>query len=215
MRRILTWAAAAAILIVPAGTSGRQSSQNQGSQQGQSAQGQPSSSAPGEQSQAPVAASGTQQDSLAAAARKAKAQLKETPKAAKVFTNDNLPVTGDISTVGATPTPESSSSAAQPGAKPASGNDEKTWRERFAKLHHKLDQDKESLAIMQRELGVLNVQYYSDPQQQMQQGLTRGDINQKTADIEAKKHEVEADQQAIENAEDELRKSGGDPGWAQ
>ena len=48
----------------------------------------------------------------------------------------------------------------------------------------------------------------------MQQGLTRSDINEKTAKIEAKKKQIAADQQAISDAEDELRKSGGDSGWA-
>jgi len=67
---------------------------------------------------------------------------------------------------------------------------------------------------MQRELGVLDVQYYSDPVKAMQQDLTRADINKKTADIEAKKQQIEADKQAISDAEDDLRKAGGDSGWA-
>ena len=67
---------------------------------------------------------------------------------------------------------------------------------------------------MQRELGVLNMQYYSDPNKAMQQQLSRDDINKKTSDIDAKKKDVEADQQAIDDAEDDLRKAGGDPGWA-
>jgi hypothetical protein len=48
----------------------------------------------------------------------------------------------------------------------------------------------------------------------MQQDLTREDINKKTSDIEAKKQQIEADKQAIADAEDDLRKAGGDPGWA-
>ena len=49
----------------------------------------------------------------------------------------------------------------------------------------------------------------------MQQELQpRSDINEKTAKIEAKKKQIDADQQAIADAEDELRKAGGDPGWA-
>jgi hypothetical protein len=67
---------------------------------------------------------------------------------------------------------------------------------------------------MQRELGVLDVQYYNNPVQAMQQELTRSDINDKTSKIDAKKKDIEADQQAIDDAEDELRKAGGDPGWA-
>ena len=67
---------------------------------------------------------------------------------------------------------------------------------------------------MQRELGTLDVQYYNDPVKAMQQQLSRDDINKKTADIDAKKKQIEADQQAIDDAQDELRKAGGDPGWA-
>ena len=70
--------------------------------------------------------------------------------------------------------------------KPAA-NDEKTWRDKFATLRHKLEQDQAELDVMQRELGVLNVQYYSDPVKAMQQQFTRSDINKKTADIDAKK----------------------------
>ena len=40
------------------------------------------------------------------------------------------------------------------------------------------------------------------------------DINKKTSDIDAKKQKIEADKQAISDAEDDLRKAGGDSGWA-
>ena len=94
------------------------------------------------------------------------------------------------------------------------GNDEKAWRAVFARLRHKLEQDKAELEIMQRELGVLDVQNYSDPVKAMQQGYPRSDINDKTDRIEEKKKAIEADQQALADAEDELRRAGGDPGWA-
>jgi hypothetical protein len=67
---------------------------------------------------------------------------------------------------------------------------------------------------MQRELGVLNLQNYDDPVKAMQQGYSRGDIQKKTDDIAAKQKEIDADKQAIDDAEDDLRKAGGDPGWA-
>jgi chaperonin cofactor prefoldin len=67
---------------------------------------------------------------------------------------------------------------------------------------------------MQRDLGVLDVQYYNDPVKSMQQGYSRSDINEKTDKIEAKKKTIEADQQAITDAEEELQRAGGDPGWA-
>lgn len=158
-------------------------------------------------------------DSLAEAARKARAADKKTPKAARVFTNDNIPSAGGVSEVGVASQPPSDSGSApdaqaKGAAKPAAAKDEAGWRARFAQLHHKLDQDQAELDIMQRELGVLNVQYYSDPNKAMQQQLSRDDINKKTDAIDKKKAQVAADQQAISDAEDALRKAGGDPGWA-
>jgi hypothetical protein len=169
--------------------------------------------------------SAPQHDALAEAARRARDQKKEAQKPARVFDNDNIPSTGNISTVGSE-SPEGASdgsaqvagnpgeaSAAGASAPPAAG-DEKAWRDRFAKLHDKLSRDEKDLEIMQRELGVLDVVNYPDPQKTLQQETTRGDINKKTTDIEKQKKKIEADKQAISNAEDELRKSGGDSGWA-
>jgi hypothetical protein len=175
---------------------------------------------------APPAQIGTQAsgDSLAAAARKAREAKKDQAQAApRVFDNDTIPKQGGVSAVG--PTDNASSNAATDGttssSAPASGaaaslgpNDEKAWRERFARLRHKLQQDQDALDIMQRELGVLDVQYYNDPNKAMQQNLTRSDINAKTAKIDAGKQQVEADKQAISDAEDELRRAGGDIGWS-
>jgi hypothetical protein len=175
--------------------------------------------APAAQTQTPA----RQEDSLAAAARRAKEQKKDASKPAKVFDNDNIPTHGGISTVGndsasaAATTPgaadDTTGAAAAGGAKSAA-NDEKSWRRKFSDLHHKLEADQQDLDVMQRELGVLDLQNYSDPMKAMQQGLTRSDINDKTAKIEDKKKQIAADQQAISDAEDALRKSGGDPGWA-
>jgi hypothetical protein len=148
-------------------------------------------------------------NSIAAAARKSREQKKQSSKTPKVFTNENIPTAGGISSVGASTSGEKTSTG---GA--SAGNDEKAWRQRFAKLRKKQEQDKQDLDVMQRELGVLDVQYYNDPVKGMQQGLTRSDINDKSAKIDEKKKEIDADQQAIDGAEDELRRAGGDPGWS-
>ena len=152
---------------------------------------------------------------MAEAARRAREQKKEAPKGSKTFTNDNLPTEGGISTVGdktGTPTP-SNDATATPGAGQAA-SDEKAWRSKFASLRHKLEQDQANLDVMQRELGQLNTQFYANPMQGLQQELTRSDINNKVADINKMKGQIEADQQVISDTEEELRKSGGDPGWA-
>ncbi|MGD0956742.1 MAG: hypothetical protein ABR953_07905 [Candidatus Acidiferrales bacterium] len=172
------------------------------------------------QTSAPAAAPAPapQQDSLAEAARKAREQRKESAKAAKVFTNDNLPTEG-ISTVGSSSTATPSEATAAGGAKAPAGGDEKTWRDKFSALRHKLEQDQAELDVLQREVGVAEVQYYNgDPQKAQQDSSTMqplgAEYNKKVADIDAKKKQVDADQQAISDAEDALHKSGGDPGWA-
>ena len=160
-------------------------------------------------------------DPLAAAARRAKEEKKHDAKPAKVFTNDNMPAVGGVSTVGAGPADASASgdkasgastTAATTTAAPAQG--ETYWRGKFDKLNKKLEQDQSELDVMQRELGQLSLQNYSDPNKAMQQGYSHSDIDKKTAEISAKQKEIEADKQAISDAQDDLRKAGGDPGWA-
>jgi hypothetical protein len=235
MRRML-WITAAAALVFPATALRAQEQQQSQSQQSQS-QSQAQSDSQQTQQQSSSASSQTQksqdqksqsqtaaqsappQDSLAAAARKAREQKKDAAKPAKVFTNDDLPSGGGISTVGAEKDADSAAAGSKEDAAPAGANDEKTWRSRFAKLHHKLDQDQDELDVLQRELGVAQTQFYGgDPTKAMNDQMSGQpfgtEYNKKLADIDAKKKQVEADKQAIADAEDELRKSGGDPGWA-
>lgn len=212
MRKAIWFAAAAAMFVLPASGAFAQDGQSQQTQQAnQQTSQQASTPASAQSQQAPA----PQQDSLAAAARKARDQKKETPKAAKVFDNDTIPTTGGVSTVGAAPAEpgDASANAGAAGSAPAA-NEEKMWRDKFANLHHKLEQDQAELDVLQRELGVSSVQFYTDPMKGMQQELTRDEINKKTAAIDAKKKAIEADKQAISDAEDDLRKAGGDSGWA-
>lgn len=209
MRKAGWFAAAAAMFILPAGGVLAQDAKPQPDPQ--TTQSSSDTQAP---SQAP-----SQESSLAAAARKARDQKKEAPKAAKVFDNDSIPTTGGVSTVGSAPAApgdaDANGSANPSGAAAApAANDEKTWRDRFATLHHKLDQDQAELGILEREAAVADVQYYNDPLKGMQQDLTRDDINKKTAAVAAMKKSIEADKQAISDAEDALQKAGGDSGWA-
>ncbi|MGB7750155.1 MAG: hypothetical protein WCF88_01270 [Candidatus Acidiferrales bacterium] len=235
MRKDLLSAAVAAFLLLSGDAFARQNaqgqpSQNQAQQSQQSQQAAPPASAPSSapaapapSSQSTVVSPAPHEDALVAAARKAREQKKDQAgaKPARVFNNDNIPTAGGISAVGQnSPAADGTDAAAgaaggpAPAASAASGSDEKTWRKRFADLRKKLEQDQTDLDLMQRELGVLDVQYYNDPVKSMQQGYSRSDINEKTDKIEAKKQSIAADQQAIADAEDELQKAGGDPGWA-
>ncbi len=223
MRRILSWAAAAAILATPA-SGWCQGADPKPSQQKQSQTPAQSSAAAATGTTNSISTTSTttsaspapQQESLAEAARKAREAKKDATKPPTVFTNDNIPTQGGISTVGE-PSSDKHDDADKAGkgdSKSGDANGEKAWRDKFTALRAKLARDTEDLNVMQRELGVLDLQNYSDPVKAMQQSLTRDDINKKTADIDAKAQAVKADQQAIDDAQDDLRKSGGDSGWA-
>jgi len=173
-----------------------------------------------------------QQDALAAAGRKARADKeKKGQKAGVVWTNDNIPKSpGQLSEIGPpAPAPASKSGAAEaapagaqpaaqpegkPGAKKEPVKDEAYWRAKFADARQALHKAEQDLNVMQRELSKLQVEYYPDPQKAMEQQYSRSDIVKKQADIDAKQKEIEQRKQAISDMEDELRRAGGDPGWA-
>jgi len=156
-----------------------------------------------------------QPQSLAEAARKARAAEKTAPKAPTVFTNDNIPTASTgVSVVGQAPTAASKASANARTQDGAGKGDEAAWRQKFSDARHKIDQDKADLAVMQRELGELNLQYYPDPTEAMKQSVSRSDIDKKQKAIDDKQKQLAADEQALSNLEDELHKAGGDAAWA-
>ncbi len=154
-------------------------------------------------------------DPLAAAARKARAEQQAAPKPKKVYTND------DFASAPPAKTADAKSDAAQPDAKVDSDtsaeNDPKSevyWRKRFAKTRDKLAAAEKEVGVLQREFDKAEVQYYPDPQKALMQQYDRKDINDKRAKIEAKQKEVESLKKQLSDMEDELRRAGGDPGWA-
>jgi len=162
-------------------------------------------------------------DPVADAARKAREQKKVAPKPKKVFTDDDVKPAEQPA-----PAPASSEATANPDAakseKPQAAvpspaesenpNSEKAWRKRFAEQRKKISDAELELDVLQRELQKSDVQYYSDPQKAMKEQYARTEINEKTAKIEAKKKQIADLQQQLSNMEDQLRASGGDPGWA-
>jgi len=157
-------------------------------------------------------------DPVADAARKARAQQKNAPPPKKVYTNDDIP-----SAPQPAPAPETkpSGDASQAAGTSATGSDddkvknpEAYWRKRFQKAHDNLAKAEKELDVLQRELDKNQVQYYSDPQKALMQQHDRSDINDHQAKIDAKKKEIDSLNQELAGLEDELRKSGGNPGWA-
>jgi hypothetical protein len=179
-------------------------------------------------------------DPVADAARKAREQKKEAPKPKKVYTNDNFGSGSGSSAQAATPAATSSPTATPAGdAKDASNattattgdaaadaktgdakkpaadkNDEATWRKKFSEARQSLADAEKELDILQREAQKAQVQYYSDPAKAMTEGYSRKDVNEKDTKIAAKKQEIEQLKQHLADMEDQLRKSGGDIGWA-
>src|SRR5207248_3783343 len=97
-------------------------------------------------------------------------------------------------------------------SKKQSAKDEPAWRAKFAAARKILAQDTKEVDVLQREYNLKLQQYSQDPNWAMHQQNSREDINKTQSDIEAKKQEVEKDKQALAELEDELRKSGGEPG---
>lgn len=158
-----------------------------------------------------------QAESVADAARKARAAEKNLPKAPTVFTNDNIPTASTgVSVVGqASASAGASNALADTTTHPASDkNDEAMWREKFSDARHKVEQDKADLAVLQRELGELNLQYYPNPTDAMKQSISRSDITAKQSTIDAKQKQLATDEQALSDLEEALRRAGGNPAWA-
>ena len=157
-------------------------------------------------------------DPVADAARKAREDKKTAPKPKKVYTEDDVKPA------------DSSPSAPSGGAAPATGaatqqkagdagpaedpNGEKAWRQKFKDQHGKLAKAELELDVLQRESQKAQLEYYPDPQKAMSEQNSRKEINEKMAKIEAKKQEIAQIKQALDGLEEQLRKSGGDPGWA-
>jgi hypothetical protein len=173
--------------------------------------------------------SGQQQtgDPVADAARKARQQQKDAAKPKKVYTDDDVkPATHSSESGAATgqagqgaggaqAAPGKEQGAAASGEGDSGKNDpETTWRKRFADQRGKIATAEKELDILQRESDKSQVQYYSDPQKALMEQNTRKDINDKNAKIEQKKQEIANLKQQLDDMEAELRKSGGDPGWA-
>ena len=174
-------------------------------------------------------------DPVADAARKAREekQKKDAQKPKKVYTDDDVkPATPDKPEVqnatAAGATASGTEAAAASGNQAATDqklddgknaekedpNGEKAWRRRFAEQHKKIADAEKQIEILQRELEKSSVQYYADPTKAMNEQNNRAEINDKTAKIDAKKKELAQLQQQLDDMEADLRKAGGDPGWA-
>lgn len=156
-------------------------------------------------------------DPMAAAARKARAEQQSAPKPKKVYTNDDFAPPPPAKATESKPDAAQADTSAKTDAEVAAENDPKSevyWRKKFSKTRARLSMAEKELDVLQRELDKNQVQYYSDPQKALMQQYNRKDINDNQSKLDAKKKEIDGLKQELSNLEDELRKAGGDPGWA-
>jgi predicted RNase H-like nuclease (RuvC/YqgF family) len=152
--------------------------------------------------------------SLGDIARALKAKKAKEPKPVKVFTNDNLTAPKDTGTgSSASPAEKSSAAPSQAPAAPATAHDAKYFRTQQSALQDQLDTHKRQLDVLQQKLGQNQMQFYTDPNQSLQQQYSREDVNKLTTDIDAKKKQIADDEKAIDDLRDQLRHEGGDPSW--
>jgi predicted RNase H-like nuclease (RuvC/YqgF family) len=153
--------------------------------------------------------------SLGTLARQMRAQKAKEPKPVLVITNDNLPAaTGEEAKFSPNSKPKASTEAVPAEPKtPAQNHDEAYFRSRMSSLQESLSTHQRELSVLEQKLGQNQEQYYPDPNKALQQEYSRSDIDKLTGQIDAKKAQIAADEQAIDDLHDELRRDGGNPGW--
>jgi chromosome segregation ATPase len=157
-------------------------------------------------------------DPVADAARKAREDKKNAAKPKKVYTDDDVKPAASAATENTGAAAGAAGTAGQQKAGDAAmaqdPNGEAAWRKRFKEHRDKISKAETELDILERELQKSQTEYYPDPQKALTEQNTRKEINDKTAKIDAKKQEIAQLKQGLDDLEDQLRKSGGDPGWA-
>jgi chromosome segregation ATPase len=92
--------------------------------------------------------------------------------------------------------------------------DEGYWRKRFSEARYEINIAENERDILERELGVLLLQYDPNPATAMRENVTRKQITEHQKAIEDRKREIAQLQLALADLEDELRHAGGPPGWS-
>src|SRR5258706_1188030 len=174
-----------------------------------------------------------QGDSLADGARKHKQQQSGNPAATKVYTNDNLPSTETISTVGApradntapaatdgqAASQDATAPAAKDGAKPADEGKTRQkswedWREKIHKQKAAVEQMQKENEEIERQYKLTTGNYYNSAQQRLYDGaqMAKEDAAYKQQ-MEQKKKAIEDAKQKIDDLQEEARRAGVPSGY--
>lgn len=160
--------------------------------------------------------------SLAELARQEKAKRLKIKQehSVRVWNNDNMPHkpagSGPTAAAGMSPVPVSpevpesleASSAVNGGA-----HDEKYFRDQMKILNERLDLHKRQLAVLEQKQAQGQLQYYPDPNKTLQEEFSRSEINKKAGEVADKEKEIAADEKAIADLQELLRREGHPPGW--
>ncbi len=165
---------------------------------------------------------------LADLARQAKAQRAKSREKTKVYTNEDIealpPLPMRTTNLPGKPTAQSTTGnkagndalKARPAEAGSEKHGEEYFRARMGKLEERLELDQREVTVLQQTLGQSEMMYYSDPVQGLLQSsgpTAMSDVHSQQDQIAKKQADVAADQVAIDNLQDELRRASGDPGW--
>jgi len=157
-------------------------------------------------------------------------QGKETRKAVKVYTNDNLPppapweeVAPAVDTTKATPKPEAESKPGGPVTQPAEPAAEKSddkkrtqeyWQEKFTTARREVASAESAQRLAQDELSLLQIQQAReiDPDVQSQVATK---IQAKQAELTAIQAQLDAAQKVLDDLQKEFDASGAPAEWSQ
>ena len=159
--------------------------------------------------------------SLGDLARKLREQRPQAKTDTKVFTNDTIPKQGGLvdssasaSDSGSTGTTGSDQSATgKNGAAKSGEHNEKYYRDQMAELQSTKAMHERELSVLEQKLSLNQTQYYSDPNKTLNQEFSRGDINKKQDEIDAKKKQIEEDQKAIDDLQAQCQREGCPASW--
>jgi len=171
----------------------------------------------------------TSSESLVDLARQLKAQRAKSQEKAKVYTNDDLAALPPLPGTSTPAAPDAKlskeisgkeakqeSASATPGGTDQGPHGEKYFRERMGELEARLGLDERELSVLRQKLGQGQMLYYPDPNKGLLQesGPTAmSDVHDLQAQITKKEADIAADQGAIEDLREQLRRDGGDAGW--
>ena len=161
---------------------------------------------------------------LGEVAKKEQERRKSTPESGKVYTNKDLPKSGQKPAEGAqaAPNPAEPSSAIPEGEAGAEKGDkagaaaakgsEAEWRKRMADARDNMRRQEMFAQALQTRVNALTQDMLSrgDPAQKARIGAERKDAMNELARV---RQEIEASKKAIADIEEEARKAGVPPGW--